>query len=310
MPDISEKLSFTLEQELGMNGMEVPSEVQVLPSGEVSPKGKTKFLVDEDSRKMIMDAFAGNKTDLVIDYEHQSLSGSEAPAAGWIKDITDRGDLGLWAKVQWTERAKEYLQNREYRYLSPVVLIRKKDGRAVELLGAALTNLPAIDGMTPVVNRVDPGPVPEPSDDRPYKDLFIGVLKIFELPAGADLDDVQAKVTALQDPEGLVPKSEFLALKETLKTIEAEAMIKEALSLGKITPSLVSWARAYVASDPAGFREVNGRACPVVPLKATAGASSAPLLHRSQREVNRLLGISDESYIRNSSVSAPGSIAR
>lgn len=306
MAEQSEKLSFTLTQELGVKGMEVPSEVQVLPAGEVSPRGKTAFKVDEQSRKMIMDAFAGNKTDLVIDYEHQSLSGSEAPAAGWIKGITDRGADGLWAKVQWTERAKEYLQNREYRYLSPVVLIRKKDGRAVELLGAALTNLPAIDGMKPVVNTARPlrgedAPNAEPG----YKEMFMGVLKIFELPEDAGLEEIEAKLASVAMPAGFVLKEEHEALKETLKTMKAEAMIKEALSTGKITPSLMPWAKAYAASDPEGFGEFVGRACPVVPI-GHENSASLPVLHGAQREVNRLLGISEEAYIRHSPEPALG----
>ncbi len=145
LPDLRSTTSLGLE--------EVRDEVQILPYGQISPKGKISFLVDEESVKLILAAFQKSNTDLVIDYEHRSLSGSEAPTAGWIKELVDKGKDGLWAKVQWTDRAKEYLQKREYRYISPVVLVRKRDGRAVELLGAALTNLPAIDGMAPVVNQ-------------------------------------------------------------------------------------------------------------------------------------------------------------
>ncbi len=145
------RVAFTLGADMGGN---VPDYIQMLPPGLVEPKGKQKFTVDGEARTDIMDAYGQNKTDLAIDYEHQSLSGSEAPAAGWIEGIENRGDGpggGIWAKVRWTDRAKTYLRNREYRYISPVVLIKKATGKVVELLGAALTNLPAIDGMEPVV---------------------------------------------------------------------------------------------------------------------------------------------------------------
>jgi len=253
MSELSEKLSFTLESDLSAEST-APEFVQVLPSGEVSPKGKTAFKVDGEAKALIMSAFDGSATDLVVDYEHQSLSGSEAPAAGWIKSLEDRGEEGVWARVQWTERAVEYLKKREYRYISPVVLVRKIDGRAVELLGAALTNLPAIEGMTPVVN-------------------------------GAVV------------PPGFVLEAEHEALKEELREREVDALVKEALRDGRLTPPLVPWARSYAARDVSGFREYLGKACPLAPLGVSA-SERAPELKRSQREVNRLLGLDDGTFMR------------
>lgn len=61
--------------------------------------------------------------------------------------------VGVWAAVNWTQRGADYVTTREYRYLSPVVLVRKKDSRAVELHSVALTNKPAIVGMVPIVNK-------------------------------------------------------------------------------------------------------------------------------------------------------------
>jgi len=49
-----------------------------------------------------------------------------------------------------------YLKNREYKYLSPVVLVRKKDHKALQLHSVALTNPPAINGMVPIVNSKKP----------------------------------------------------------------------------------------------------------------------------------------------------------
>ena len=284
MSDLSEKLSFTLEEELGGGeGRPVPDEVQLLPAGEVNPKGKTGFLVDEEARGMIVSAFTGSATDLVVDYEHQSLSGSEAPAAGWIKELVDRGEDGIWAKVQWTERAKGYLEAREYRYLSPVVLIRKKDRRAVEVLGAALTNLPAIDGMAPVVNSSRPLEAEEVIEaEDAYREMYMGVLKAVGLQEGATPADVEEKVVSLH---------------RTIKAMEAESLIREALSDGRLTPSLAGWARGYAAEDPEGFRDFMGKACPVVPLGRSHEAPGITV-DRTQREVNRLLGISDETFTR------------
>ncbi|MCI8380160.1 MAG: hypothetical protein HFH72_16965, partial [Lachnospiraceae bacterium] len=72
-----------------------------------------------------------------------------------IKELVLKSD-GIFARVEWTKRAKDYLQNREYRYLSPVVMVRKKDRKASQIHSVALTNTPAINGMMPIVNSVNP----------------------------------------------------------------------------------------------------------------------------------------------------------
>ena len=46
------------------------------------------------------------------------------------------------------------MQNREYWYISPVVMVRKKDNKASQIHSVALTNTPAINGMIPIVNSI------------------------------------------------------------------------------------------------------------------------------------------------------------
>ena len=128
----------------------VPETISVLPIGHVvSSKGE--FDVDEESFRAMKAQIAQRGVDLVVDYEHQTLKGVEAPAAGWVKELKLE-DGCIKAVVEWTTRGAEYLKNREYRYLSPVVSVRKADGKATGLHSLALTNTPAIEGMTPLVN--------------------------------------------------------------------------------------------------------------------------------------------------------------
>ena len=92
---------------------------------------------------------------MVIDYEHQTLKSVEAPAAGWIKRLINRGEQGLWAAVEWTEKATKFLVNREYRYFSPVFLVRKSDRKVIQVTNAALTNSPQINHLTPIIAKLD-----------------------------------------------------------------------------------------------------------------------------------------------------------
>jgi len=127
----------------------VPALIQVIPAGRhMTAKGE--FLLDARAAGLVLKSFDERENQMVIDYEHQSLTGGVAPAAGWIRRLMDRGEQGLWAEVEWTPRARQYLGGCEYRYLSPVFLIDEISGRVVKLVNAALTNTPAIDGMVPV----------------------------------------------------------------------------------------------------------------------------------------------------------------
>ncbi|MPM92608.1 hypothetical protein SDC9_139743 [bioreactor metagenome] len=90
----------------------------------------------------------------MVDYEHQTLKDVQAPAAGWVKALKLENGV-IKAVVEWTDRAAEYLKNKEYRYISPVVNIRKADKKAVGLHSLALTNTPAIERQTAIVNKDD-----------------------------------------------------------------------------------------------------------------------------------------------------------
>ena len=140
---------YTLTNDIG----QCPEEVKILPVGTVNSE-KGDFIVDLESYKEMKAEMQRRGIDIVIDYEHQTLKDVQAPAGGWVKDLIYTPEA-IVAKVEWTPKAKEYLKNKEYRYLSPVVLTRKSDSKAVVLHSLALTNTPAINGMFAIVNSVD-----------------------------------------------------------------------------------------------------------------------------------------------------------
>jgi phage I-like protein len=146
--DVMEK-----EVRLTLAMAELPGWLRLLPLGQVNlVDGRPPFEVDPEALTAMVKAFGARGTDLVIDYEHQSLKGGQAPAAGWIKDLEVRED-GLWAQVEWTGKAGEYLKQREYRYFSPVLRLDPASRRPQELMNVALTNVPAIQGISPLVAK-------------------------------------------------------------------------------------------------------------------------------------------------------------
>jgi phage I-like protein len=135
------------------NQANLPEWIRLLPLGKVElADHREPFMVDEASLTSMVAAFQSRGIDLVIDYEHQSMQGERAPAAGWIKHLEARTD-GLWGRVDWTQQAQEYLAQREYRYFSPVLRLDPETRRPMALMHVGLTNVPAINHLPPLVAR-------------------------------------------------------------------------------------------------------------------------------------------------------------
>ena len=175
----------------------VPEEIKILPLGHVHSQ-KGEFDVDDESVALIQKRFKDRKVDLVIDYEHQTLKDVQAPAGGWIEDIY-KGEDAVIAKVRWTDRAKEYIKNREYRYLSPVVMVREADKKAVSLHSAALTNTPAIDGMFALANSIDIENLNDVKEDTQMDLKKLAAL--LGLPETATEEDIEKAIKAAKAPD-------------------------------------------------------------------------------------------------------------
>ena len=139
---------------LSVNAADGKKRVDIL----LVPDGKTKstngnFSIDASTAKSIITEFKRRRILMVIDWEHQTLGGryaradGRAPAAGWIHALRYEPGKGIIGEVEWTESARDAIKSGEYRYLSPVVMVRKADHKAVRLQSAAVTNDPAIHGM-------------------------------------------------------------------------------------------------------------------------------------------------------------------
>lgn len=198
----------------------IPDEIKILPLGMVKSQ-KGDFVVDEESIQMILEYFKNRQLDLVIDYEHQTLENVQAPAGGWIKELK-QGKDAIIAKVEWTPRAKDYLKNKEYRYLSPVVAVRERDKKAAYIHSVALTNTPAIDRMFAVVNSLKG--IEEKGGIHMELEKLIELLA---LPEGTAQEEVEAALKELKKASEESAKKEEKNKQETEE--EAEDEKKESL---------------------------------------------------------------------------------
>lgn len=129
-----------------------PVEFRIFRAGDnITEKGI--FVFDDKAAEMVMTDWRDRGIDLTIDYEHQALSDppQAAPAAAtrWVPQIRN-GEL--WAtEVKWTDRAVGYLMAGEYRYFSPAFKAEEDGGRITKILNLALTNVPAMWELMPLV---------------------------------------------------------------------------------------------------------------------------------------------------------------
>ncbi|EAR7071112.1 hypothetical protein J8N54_001653 [Salmonella enterica] len=133
---------------------------QLLPAGEFSARdGRPfdvpggKWLMDETAFSFIQASYDSNDQPIVVDYNHQTLNkdktGSDAPAAGWIKGdgLMFRPGVGLFVRPAFTDKAQAHIAAREFCYLSAVFHYHADTGRPFELRMVALTNDPGVTGM-------------------------------------------------------------------------------------------------------------------------------------------------------------------
>ena len=289
----------------------IPQEILLIRMGEnfyTKENKEGSFLLDFSSAEKILQEFACRGRDIVIDYEHQTLSGEKAPAAGWIKSLEIRPD-GLYGIVKyWSDEARSYLEKGEYRYISPTILFL--EGRAAALHSVALTNHPAlhnIDALT--ANDLTQSGYPDKNKGGSMAekenmialtdDLIVSVAREILGLTDATNENVRGKLLALK-----TQAEKAALLQERVNTLEKDAenekkalLLADLCSDGRLSNAMAESdyfkslslkdLQAYASSTPAGS---------VVPV----GRSTAAENTRKGRPVKKLsplqkrLGLTDE----------------
>lgn len=302
---------------------DVPEWVEVLPPG---PK-----VVGRDGRSWTYSAdevLAGTKAhtngaDLPFDYFHatelKAPLGEDAPASGWAREyrVNERG--AVEARVEWTAKARNAIQAREYRYLSPV-FIYDDSGRIHRFSSFGLTNKPNL-----VIKALNAEQQPHHQENHPM--LAAAIRAALGLPETATEEEavaaikklVEAKEVALNSErapslEKYVPRGDYNALEQRAVNAEQKLAQREkddlskainteielALQAGKITPATKAYHLA--ACQEAGgldrFRDFV-KAAPSVtdPVVTEEQPGTKTALNSEQKEAARMLGYTDAEYL-------------
>jgi len=340
---------LTLKKDL--NG-KAPTEFVVLPEGKIEMHGKPPAFMKPEQGQMIIQEFAENGVDMVIDYEHQTLKDDIAPASGWIHCL--EWENGIKVKCRWTDKAKQMIEAKEYRYFSPVFYVDTSTRDVVMLVNVALTNQPRMKHIEALVakrnvNFMNPKKEDETMTkeemqkfnellkvgDEPTPDTLIEALKqvidesqkdkstietmkakldkqptagndileALKLDASTDNAVVVAKINALMGVES--SSSELaakLAAQETvIAKMQADSMINEAISKGKVSKSeLDNWANDLAMKSPEQFKQIvlSRKDFSIVPMQPTSSTTVPPsnAMSDAQLEINKMLGISDDQF--------------
>lgn len=208
-------------------------ELKVAVVGKWSGHNAGCLEITEKSLQEIKANFDNRLNDCVIDYEHNSLQGTENPAAGWIKSLEIK-ENALFAKVAWNPKAREFIEKGEYKYLSPAFQMHYKDPRSgadcgVFLHSVALTNTPFLDSLGEVRANKNP------------------------LQKGETMD--KEKLEALEAENKALKEQLNVAQESLAKTNEQMAcsLVDSALVACKITEGQEEWALSYAKRDLEGF---------------------------------------------------------
>lgn len=254
--------------------------IHVLPWGETVPKDAelrtllgqpARFIIDEQAAEMIRLNFEGRKIDHAVNLDHGRFDGS---AVGWIQDIEITEDGGLAALTELTDRGRQLVKDKAYKYSSGELSVDIDSGRVIAITGLALTNRPgAEDGMRPVAlstlcavpdARQEParkGQEGVPVMDRPawlarilgrnVEDDADAATAVNDLKVKADrvdavetqLSTITEKVSTLETELSAMTERAVKAEKQLVQA-ELAAKIEGALKDGRLAPSQKEWAES------------------------------------------------------------------
>ena len=273
-------------------GGAVPEWVHILPVGKIEGRDGRNF--DLPNPAVVIDAFAANGADLPVDYEHQAenpqaKAAGPIPAAGWIKGLKATAE-GIFARIEWTERARAMIAAKEYRFISPVIRYNKETRHVGSISGAGLVHRPKLF-LTALSSEETAKEAPAATDAMPTDEaaLVRQLAAQMGLPDTATVAEVLASVVKrLASREGEVKEAVANALKEYNAAMEmadvppdptryvaveevaqmredhrragelvqserVKRKIEDAASQGYITHGQRDWATALCRSDEAAF---------------------------------------------------------
>ena len=108
--------------------------------------------LDEESLRKLADKLNASGREGLVD--------RDTSAQGWASEFEVREGQGLFGKVRWSDIGKKLVENRVFRWLSPVFKLGS-DKKPVDMNAIALTNTPSQMLLKPVLNQAPDAEAPD-----------------------------------------------------------------------------------------------------------------------------------------------------
>ena len=111
--------------------------------------------LDEESLRKLAESLNASGREVLVDRDHASSRPGldrDTSAQGWASEFEVREGKGLFGRVKWSDVGRKLVENRVFRWLSPVFRIGK-DRKPVDMQAIALTNTPSQPLLKPVLNQ-------------------------------------------------------------------------------------------------------------------------------------------------------------
>ena len=109
----------------------------------------------EESLQRLADQLNSSNQQILVDADHASCRPGiekDTSACGWLEKFFVKPLKGLWAKLKLTNKGRDLVENRVYRFLSPVFKL-DDNGEPIQLNSVAMTNCPALaPDIAPIIN--------------------------------------------------------------------------------------------------------------------------------------------------------------
>lgn len=287
-----------------------PEWIKVTPRGKFTARDGRVFDVDPE---LLAARFVQDGVDLPVDIDHatvkKAMFGEAAPAVGWISKLEARAD-GLYGKVEWLAEGLAVLAARTHRYISPT-LKHDENGKAFWLHSAALVAAPA--ASMAAVASADISTSEEPK-----------MLKAIAAALGLSEDASEAScLSTVNSLKARIDPAVHQAALDQVKTLSADlearnkadhqakvdTLLDGALKEKKIVPAQRDQYAALCATAE-GLAQVTALLGTMTATLSASGlddkqpGDKLSTLSAEDREVIKMLGISEEEYRKANGLTA------
>ena len=184
--------------------------------------------LDEESLKKLADSLNASGREVLVDRDHASSRPGldrDTSAQGWASEFEVREGKGLFGKVKWSDVGRKLVENRVFRWLSPVFRIGK-DRKPVDMQAIALTNTPSQPLLKPVLNQAADGETIEKAEGLEMNAEDIRKI-VFEVLNEAGLA-VDGKDAVVEEIKREVAEEKLDRLEDEAEMKAAEAIVESA----------------------------------------------------------------------------------